>query len=104
MKIPHIVPKLCGEGKNLPIVVFLAKIENSLRQQTISKSKARKTMPNLPLMLELGKNLQEYREFTADHCTFTKFVNANFPAYRLQSHLRKGWTNLKRSFSSKVGR
>jgi len=43
-------------------------------------------MPNIPLMLELGKNLNEYRTLVSDHRTFTNLVNASFPAYRLQGH------------------
>ena len=37
-------------------------------------------MPNIPLMLELGKNLTEYRTLVSDHRTITTLVNASFSA------------------------
>jgi hypothetical protein len=43
-------------------------------------------MPNIPLILELGKNVQEYRQFETDHRTLTNLVNQHFPAHRLKGH------------------
>ncbi|MEI6046273.1 MAG: hypothetical protein WCS37_18140 [Chloroflexota bacterium] len=36
-------------------------------------------MKNIPLILNLGKNLTAYRQQTADHRTFTTLINQHFP-------------------------
>ena len=41
---------------------------------------------NIPLMLNLGKNLTEYTQNTADHHALCQLVNAEFPADRLNGH------------------
>jgi|GEM_PF-2476754 len=43
-------------------------------------------MQNIPLILYLGKNLSEYGQQTADHCTLTTLVNTNFPIEQLAGH------------------
>lgn len=43
-------------------------------------------MPNIPLILFLGKNLTEYAEQIGDLRTFTTLINQHFPAELLQGH------------------
>jgi len=43
-------------------------------------------MHNIPLILYLSKNLNEYGQQTADRCTFTTLINANFPINQLAGH------------------
>ncbi len=43
-------------------------------------------MSNIPLILNLGKNLTEYRAQTADVRTFTTLVNQHFPADLVLGH------------------
>ena len=43
-------------------------------------------MKNIPLILNLGKNLTEYTQQTADRRTFTTLINQHFPPDLLQGH------------------
>jgi hypothetical protein len=41
---------------------------------------------NIPLMLNLGKNLTEYAQNSTDHAVLCRLVNAEFPAEQLDGH------------------
>jgi hypothetical protein len=43
-------------------------------------------MSTIPLILNLGKNLTEYAEQTAQHGSLTDLVNSEYPAHQLQGH------------------
>jgi len=41
---------------------------------------------NIPLILDLGKNLAEYEQILSEHRTFTKLVNQHYPPDLLKGH------------------